>query len=64
MHRPIVLPVMIDGFREAFDKKGIKLAKRGTTLTVNFKPCLKVDYDAPVEEILDQVMTAIGQKKS
>ncbi len=63
MHRPIVIPIMIDGFSTAFDIKGLKLKKRGTLLTVNFKECLQVDYDAPVEEILDNVMTAIGQKR-
>lgn len=63
MHRPIVIPIVIDGFSTAFDKKGLKLKKRGTLLTVNFKECLQVDYDASVEEILDNVMTAIGQKR-
>jgi 1-acyl-sn-glycerol-3-phosphate acyltransferase len=63
MHRPIVIPIVIDGFNTAFDKKGLKLKKRGTLLTVNFKENLKIDYDAPVEEILDSVMVAIGQKR-
>ena len=63
MHRPIVVPIVIDGFSTAFDKKGIKLRKRGTLLSVTFKESLKVDYDAPIEEILDDVMTAIGQKR-
>jgi 1-acyl-sn-glycerol-3-phosphate acyltransferase len=63
MNRPIVIPVVIDGFNKAFDKKGLKLKKRGTVLSVQFKECMPVDYDAPVEEILDQVMTAIGQKR-
>lgn len=63
MNRPIVIPVMIDGFSTAFNKKGLKLMKRGTLLTVQFKESLPVDYDAPVEEILDQVMVAIGQKR-
>jgi 1-acyl-sn-glycerol-3-phosphate acyltransferase len=63
LHKPIVIPVVIDGFSQAFDKKGLKLKKRGTLLTVNIKESLKVDYDAPVEEILDDVMTAIGQKR-
>ena len=63
MNRPIVIPIIIDGFNTAFDKKGLKLKKRGTTLSVRFKEQMPVDYDAPVEEILDQVMTAIGQKK-
>lgn len=63
MNRPIVIPVVIDGFRTAFDKKGLKIKKRGTALKVQFKESLPIDYDAPVEEILDQVMTAIGQKR-
>jgi 1-acyl-sn-glycerol-3-phosphate acyltransferase len=63
LHRPIVIPLVIDGFSTAFDKKGLKLKKRGTLLTVNFKPSLQIDYDAPVEKILDDVMTAIGQKR-
>jgi 1-acyl-sn-glycerol-3-phosphate acyltransferase len=63
MHRPIVIPIVIDGFNTAFDKKGLKLKKRGTLLTVSFKENLKIDYDAPVEEILDSVMVAIGQKR-
>ena len=63
MHRPIVIPIVIDGFSTAFDKKGLKLKKRGTLLTVNFKENLKLDYDAPVEEILNDVMVAIGQTR-
>lgn len=64
MNRPIVIPVIVDGFSSAFDKKGLKMKKRGTLLSVQFKENLPVDYDASVEEILDQVMTAIGQKRS
>jgi 1-acyl-sn-glycerol-3-phosphate acyltransferase len=63
MNRPIVIPVIIDGFSTAFDKKGLKFKKRGTILSVRFKEQMPIDYDAPVEEILDQVMTAIGQKR-
>ncbi|RYF91093.1 MAG: hypothetical protein EOO00_08465 [Chitinophagaceae bacterium] len=63
MHRPIVIPIVIDGFSTAFDKKGIKLVNRGTQLSITFKENLKIDYDAPVETILDEVMTAIGQKR-
>lgn len=64
MRRPVVMPVMIDGFSTAFNKKGLKFKKRGTRLSVQFKEALPVDYDAPVEVILDQVMNAIGQKRS
>jgi 1-acyl-sn-glycerol-3-phosphate acyltransferase len=63
INRPIVVPVIIDGFSTAFDKKGLKLKRRGTVLSVQFKECLPVDYDAPVEDILEQIMVAIGQKR-
>jgi len=63
LSKPVVIPVIIDGFSTAFNKQGLKFKKRGTLLTVRFKESLPVDYDAPVEEILDQVMTAIGQKR-
>ena len=58
LHRPIVIPIVIDGFSKAFDKKGLKLKNRGTLLTVNFKESLSIDYDASVEKILDNVMTS------
>jgi 1-acyl-sn-glycerol-3-phosphate acyltransferase len=49
-NRPVVVPVVIDGFRRAFDKKGLLL-----------KPPMKLDYDASNEVILEQVMDAIEQ---
>ena len=62
--RPIVVPVVINGFWRAFNKKGLKLKKRGTRLNVEFKPPLNIDYEAPAELILEQIMDAIGQSKS
>ena len=62
--RPIVVPVVINGFWRAFNKKGLKLKKRGTRLTVEFKSPLNIDYEAPAELILEQIMDAIGQSKS
>jgi 1-acyl-sn-glycerol-3-phosphate acyltransferase len=62
--RPIVVPVVISGFWRAFDKKGLKFKKRGTQLSVTFKEPLDIDYDAPTERILEQVMDAIEQSKS
>jgi 1-acyl-sn-glycerol-3-phosphate acyltransferase len=63
LSKPVVIPVVIDGFSTAFDKQGLKLRKRGTVLSVRFQQSLAINYDAPVEEILEQVMTAIGQLK-
>jgi 1-acyl-sn-glycerol-3-phosphate acyltransferase len=62
-NKPIVIPVVIGGFWRAFSKKGLKLRKSGTRLTVRFKPPLEINYDAPAEEILAQIMDAIEQSK-
>jgi hypothetical protein len=56
--------VVINGFWRAFDKKGLRFRKKGVTLTVRFKEPLAIDYDAPTEKILEQVMDAIEQSKS
>lgn len=61
--RPIVVPVVIQGFWRAFNKKGLTFKKKGTRLSVTFKPPLAIDYDAPAEEILKQIMDAIEQSK-
>lgn len=61
--KPVVVPVVINGFWRAFNRKGLKFKKRGTLLTVRFKKPLDIDYNAPVDAILDQVMDAIEQSK-
>ncbi len=61
--QPVVIPVVIQGFWRAFDKKGLKFKKKGIPLSVTFKPPLAINYDAPAEEILEQVMDAIEQSK-
>jgi 1-acyl-sn-glycerol-3-phosphate acyltransferase len=63
MAKPVVIPVVINGFWRAFDKKGLSFKKKGTILTVRFKEPMTIDYDAPAEEILQQVMEAIEQNK-
>jgi len=63
-NKPIVVPVTISGFWRAFDKKGLRFKKKGTQLKVNIKPPLAIDYDAPADTILDQVMDAIEQSKT
>ena len=62
-NRPIVVPVVINGFWRAFDKKGLQFKKRGSKLSVCIKPPLEIDYDAPADVILEQVMDAIEQSK-
>lgn len=62
--KPVVVPIVIGGFSEAFDKKGLRFKKRGTQLTIKFKEPMRIDYDASSEKILEEVMDAIEQSKS
>lgn len=60
-HRPVVVPVNIDGFRRAFDKKGLNIKMPDSRLLMKFYEPLNIDYDASPEDILAQVMRAIKQ---
>jgi len=55
---------VINGYWRAFDKKGLTFKKKGTQLSVQFKAPLVVDYEAPSEQIMDQIMEAIEQSKT
>lgn len=59
--KPVVIPVVIQGFWRAFDKKGLRIRKRGTLLSVTFKEPLQIDYEASTDAILSQIMDAIEQ---
>lgn len=61
-NKPIVVPLIIDGFRRAFDKKGLIVKKKGINQTMIFKKPLVFDYvnDTP-EQIINKVMNAIEQ---
>jgi len=61
--QPVVIPVVINGFWRAFNKKGLKFKKKGSLLSVKFKPAMVIDYTLPNEVILEQVMDAIEQSK-
>jgi 1-acyl-sn-glycerol-3-phosphate acyltransferase len=61
--KPVVVPVVIQGFWRAFDKKGLKFRKKGTLLSVTFKEPLQINYDDTPEAILAQIMDAIEQSK-
>ncbi len=64
-HRPIVVPVVIDGFRRSFDKKGLHLKKKGILQSFIIKEPLKIDYDNDtIEEIVEKVEYAIEQHAS
>ena len=60
---PIIIPVVIDGFRRAFDKKGIRLKKRGVKLSIRFKAPLKLDPNEDGDAMLEKIMDAIEQSE-
>jgi 1-acyl-sn-glycerol-3-phosphate acyltransferase len=62
-NKPIVVPVVINGFWRAFNKKGLKFKRKGSLLSVNFKEPLQFTYEESIEEILEKVMDAIEQSK-
>lgn len=62
-HKPVVVPVVIDGFNKAFDKKGLKLVKKGTRLTVTFKDPLQLNFTDSNEKIIADIMHAIEQSQ-
>ena len=63
-NKPIVIPIVIDGFNIAFDKKGLRFKKKGTILSVKFKEPLQIDYNASSDEMMETIMLAIGQSKT
>ena len=64
-YRPIVVPIVIDGFRRSFDKKGIRIKKRGILQSMEVKPPMEIDYDnESVESIIEKIQFAIEQHPS
>ncbi len=64
-HKPIVVPIVIDGFRRSFDKKGLRMKKKGILQSFIVKPPLEIDYENDtIEEIVEKVEYAIEQHPS
>jgi len=64
-HRPLVVPIVIDGFRRSFDKKGLRLKKKGVMQSFVIKPPLQIDYENDsIEQIVEKIEYAIEQHSS
>ncbi|WP_395061748.1 lysophospholipid acyltransferase family protein [Flavobacterium sp.] len=64
-HKPIVVPIVIDGFRRSFDKKGLRLKKKNILQSFIIKEPLDIDYENDtIEEIVEKVEYAIEQHAS
>ena len=63
--KPIVIPIVIDGFRRSFDKKGILIKKRGILQSMQIKEPLVIDCDnESVDSIIEKLEYAIEQHPS
>ncbi len=64
-YKPIVIPIVIDGFRRSFDKKGLRLKKKGILQSLIIKEPLEIDYENDtIEQIVEKVEYAIEQHPS
>jgi 1-acyl-sn-glycerol-3-phosphate acyltransferase len=64
-HRPIVVPIVIDGFRRSFDKKGLRMKKKGILQSFIIKPPLEIDYENDtIDQIVEKIEYAIEQHPS
>jgi len=64
-HKPIVVPIVIDGFRRSFDKKGLRIKKKGILQSFVIKEPLEIDYENDsIDKIVEQIEYAIEQHPS
>ena len=64
-YKPVVVPVVIDGFRRSFDKKGLRIKKKGILQSMVIKEPLDIDYEnESFEAIIEKLEYAIEQHPS
>lgn len=64
-NKPVVVPIVIDGFRRSFDKKGLRIKKRGILQTMEIKKPLEIDYENDtMQQIVEKMEHAIEQHPS
>ncbi len=61
-YNPIVVPIVIDGFQKAYDKKGIQIKKKGVLQKMKFKKPIPLNLKKDTtENIMEKIMDAIEQ---
>jgi 1-acyl-sn-glycerol-3-phosphate acyltransferase len=64
-NKPIVVPIVIDGFRRSFDKKGLRTKKKGILQSMEIKKPLEIDYEnESIDSIVEKLEYAIEQHPS
>jgi 1-acyl-sn-glycerol-3-phosphate acyltransferase len=58
-HRPIVVPLRVEGFDRAFDRRGLRRIGRGVDLSVRFGAPLEIGPDDSVDRIVEILTDAI-----
>ena len=63
--KPVVVPIVIDGFRRSFDKKGLIIKKRNVLQSMVIKEPLEIDYEnEEIADIITKIEFAIEQHPS
>lgn len=61
-YKPVVVPIVIDGFRRAYDKKGLLIKKRNVLQSMVIKKPMEIDYDnETIDEITKRIQLEIEQ---
>ena len=64
-YKPTVVPIVIDGFRRSFDKKGIRIKKRNILQSMEINQPLEIDYEnESIDSIVEKLEYAIEQHPS
>ncbi|NRD22685.1 1-acyl-sn-glycerol-3-phosphate acyltransferase [Winogradskyella litoriviva] len=64
-YKPIVVPIVIDGFRRSFDKKGLRIKKKNIFQSFEIKAPLEIDYEnESIDSIVEKIEYAIEQHPS
>ncbi len=64
-YKPVVVPIVIDGFRRSFDKKGLRVKKKNILQSFEIKEPLVIDYEKEsTEDIVKRIEYAIEQHPS
>ena len=63
--KPIVIPIVIDGFRRSFDKKGLMIKKRNVLQSMVIKKPMEIDYENhSIDELVKMIEIEIEQHPS
>lgn len=64
-YKPVVVPIVIDGFRRSFDKKGLRIKKKNIYQSFVVKKPLEIDYEnESIADIVEKIEYAIEQHPS